>query len=80
MIFDYSKLRGKIKECFDTQKSFAQALGISERALSLKLNNKVFFSQDEIEKICSLLNILDIGSYFFVQKVQNNELSMERRS
>lgn len=77
MIFDYSKLRGKIKECFDTQKSFAQALGISERALSLKLNNKVFFSQDEIEKICSLLNISDIGAYFFVQKVQNDEQSVE---
>lgn len=71
MNFNYNKLKGKITECFSSQKNFAKSLGISERSLSLKLNNKLFFSQDEIEKACSLLGINDVGTYFFTQKVQN---------
>ncbi|WP_195618448.1 DUF739 family protein [Clostridium paraputrificum] len=57
MAFNYDKLRGRIVEKFGTQGRFAKALGVSERTLSLKLNNKIFFSQDEIAKISKLLNI-----------------------
>ena len=38
MAFDYSKLRGKIVEIFNTQSCFAIAMGWSERTLSLKMN------------------------------------------
>lgn len=72
MAFDYSKLRGRIIEKFGTQGCFAKKLGVSERTLSLKLNNKIFFSQDEITKISELLNISKdkIQVYFFEKEVQ----------
>lgn len=72
MAFDYDKLRGRIIEKFRTQGNFAKALGVSERTLSLKLNNKIFFQQDEITKISNLLNIAldEIQEYFFNQKAQ----------
>ncbi|WP_326511378.1 DUF739 family protein [Clostridium intestinale] len=72
MSFNYNKLRGRIKEKYGTQGSFAEALGVSERTLSLKLNNKIFFSQDEITKGSELLNIGadKIQVYFFEKEVQ----------
>lgn len=75
MAFDYRKLKGKIVEEYGTQGCFAKALGVSERTLSLKLNNKVFFTQNEMKKCSELLNIdLDkILIYFFKEKVQNIE-------
>ena len=39
MAFDFSKLRGKIKEVFGTQEKFAKAMGMSSVSLSAKLNN-----------------------------------------
>ena len=72
MAFDYSRLKGKIVEKFGTQGAFAKALGLSQRALSLKLRGKVFFRQDEIERAINLLCIKkeDIDKYFFAQNVQ----------
>lgn len=72
MAFDYSKLRGKIVEKYGTQGSFAKALGVSERTLSLKLNGKIFFGQDEMNKILNLLgeSVDFIKDYFFIEKVQ----------
>ncbi len=75
MSFDYSKLSGKMVEKYGTQYNFAIAIGLSERSLSLKLNNKVYWKNSEIKNACSLLDIPqeDIGSYFFEQKVQKSE-------
>lgn len=72
MAYDYSKLLGRIVERHGTQGKFSDALGLSERSLSLKLNGKVGFKQDEIRRICSLLELkdTDIPSYFFTLKVQ----------
>lgn len=72
MAFDYSKLRGRIVEKFDTQRAFAKAIGLSQRSLSLKLQGKLFFRQDEIERAINLLCIKpeDINKYFFAQNVQ----------
>ena len=72
MAFDYSKLRGRIREVFSTQKAFADALGMSTVSLSSKLNNRVEFSQEEINKSCVLLNIeaANIPVYFFTVKVK----------
>lgn len=76
MAFNYDKLRGKIREKFRTQENFASALGVSEKTLSLKLNNKVFFTQDEISKCAELLELkhIEIQEYFFTKEVQNFEL------
>ena len=53
MSFNYSKLLGKIIEEYGTQYNFALALGLSERSLSLKLNNKVRWKDTDIKKSCS---------------------------
>ena len=68
--FDYSKLKGRIKEVFDTQESYAERLGISRSSLSLRLTGKIEFSQSEIIKSCKVLDLdpSEIPSYFF--KVQ----------
>lgn len=71
-MFDYSKLRGKIKEVFGTQAKFADAMGLSSVSLSAKLNNTVQFTQSEINKACELLSIPFelIPIYFFTEKVK----------
>lgn len=72
LFFDYSKLAGKIREKFGTQKEFAKELGISEGTLSLKMTNYTYFSQAEIRKAMQLLD-LDPGfvtDYFFTPKVE----------
>lgn len=68
VVYDYSKLRGRIVEKYGSQGNFSRALGISQVALSRKLNNIVDFRQDEILKSISLLDIpnTDLGAYFFV--------------
>lgn len=72
MKFDYSRLRGKIKEVFKTQEAFAEALGISDTALSQKLTGQVSFKQVEMEKTCELLDVPKefIPVYFFDTKVK----------
>ncbi len=73
MSFNYSKLRGKIVEKFGTQIIFAEKLSVSQRTLSLKLNNKIFFSQDEIVRCSELLDINpnEIEEFFFTKEVQS---------
>jgi len=74
--FDYSKLKGRIREIFNTQSAFAEAMGMSTTSLSAKLNNKIEFSQKEIDKASDLLKIKkeEIPVYFFTSKVQEPEL------
>lgn len=74
MAYDYAKLNGKIVEKCGTQAVFAERMGLSERTISLKLNNKVAFKQPEIQKALSILGLTesDIQAYFFTLKVQDN--------
>lgn len=71
MSFDYRKLKGRIKECYDTQDNFAKALNIGRTGLSQRLNNHIDFSQKEISRAYVLLNLSkeEIPEYFFKQKV-----------
>ena len=55
MAFDYSKLRGKIKEVFGTQEKFADAMSMSTVTLSAKLNGRVDWTQAEMNLACDLL-------------------------
>ena len=73
-MFDYSKLKGKIKEVFGTQSAFAKAMGLSGVSLSSKLNNLTGFTQSEINKACELLDISFefIHVYFFTEKVKSS--------
>ncbi len=74
MVYDYSKLKGRIKEKFNTQKSFADAMHISSQTISYKVNNNVEWTQAEIDKAITLLDIPaeEIHVYFFAKKVENN--------
>ena len=71
MQFDFSKLLGRIKECGYTQEQLAEEIGTTKTTLNLKLNNKAYFTQPEIEKIRRVLCIAneEIGVYFFALKV-----------
>nr|WP_207746298.1 DUF739 family protein [Enterocloster bolteae] len=71
VVFDYSKLRGRIVEKYGTQRRFAMENQLSDRSMSLKLNNDIRLSQEEIMKWCELLDIdtQEIPVYFFAQKV-----------
>lgn len=71
MAFDYAKLKGKIIEKYGSQLEFSKAFGVSENTLSMKLNNKVRFTSDDIIKITDMLDIekVDVGIYFFTRKV-----------
>ncbi|MGM9630435.1 DUF739 family protein [Butyricicoccus sp.] len=67
MPYNYSRLLGRIVEKVGTQYKFAQAIGLSERTVSLKLNGKVGWKQTEIAKACDILDIdkSEICDYFF---------------
>ncbi len=72
MEYDYKALLGKITEVFGTQAKFAEAMEKSERTISLKLNNKIDWTQDEMFRAVDVLKVgFDaIPQYFFTQKVQ----------
>lgn len=69
MSFKYNKLRGKIVEVCGSQRNFSDTIHLSEQSITAKLNGRSDFSQEDIIKWSSALNISkeDIGSYFFNQ-------------
>ena len=70
--YDYSKLRGRIKEKFGTQSEFSKRLGLSEVSVSNKLNNIVDWGQEEMESAIDILEIpsSEIHAYFFAHEVE----------
>ena len=74
MTFDFSMLRGKIREKFSTETAFAEAMNISAPTMSAKLNGKVCWTDKEIVKACGLLDIpLEfIPVYFFTAEVKKS--------
>lgn len=71
-IFDYSKLRGRIREKFNNECLFAKEMGLSQATMSNKLNNGSEWTDREIEKAIRLLGltIKDIDQYFFEKKLE----------
>lgn len=59
-----ARLRGLRAEKRLTQKEMAQEMQITEAAYSLKENGKRNFTVNELEKICSILNV---DTNFFCQ-------------
>lgn len=74
MVYDYSKLAGRIVEKCGTQAVFAERMGLSERTISLKINNKVPWTQPDIQKASEVLEFPEeeIQPYFFTVKVQSD--------
>ena len=71
VMFDYSKLRGRIVEKLGVLSAFAKAMGVSEGTLSSKLASKTYFTTEEVVKACEILDIPieETYLYFFAPKV-----------
>ena len=73
MAYDYSLLLDKIRRKCKSQAVFAAMMKLSERTVSMKLNNKKQWKQSEIEQACKILEIdrSDIHNFFY-QLSSNN--------
>ena len=73
--FDFSMLRGKIREVCGSELKFGDAMGWSQTTLYAKLNGQVDFKQSEILRACDILDIMTefIPVYFFTVKVSNSK-------
>lgn len=72
--YDYSKLKGRIRELFETQESYSNAINRSSTSINDKLNNKKCFTQEEIKNSIKVLDISisEISQYFFTENVEKN--------
>lgn len=72
--FDYSILEGKIKQYYDTQEKFANAIPMGRTTLNQTLQNKNDFTVRKIVRICELLEIPteEISNVFFKEKSSEN--------
>lgn len=79
VVFDYSKLRGRIVEKYGTQRRFAMENQLSDRSMSLKLNNDIRLSQEEIMNgaNCLILIRRRYQYIFLLKKFQNRNLTKE---
>lgn len=68
--YDYSKLKGRVKEKCGTQTDFAHKIGRSSNYISNVFCGRTYFSQKDIACSSVVLEIEPqyIGEYFFCQK------------
>lgn len=73
---DFSALRRRIREEYQYECQFADAIGMTKEQLSSRFNNKHPFTVGEIITICTLLHIPEdeIGSYFRVPLQRKEEV------
>lgn len=76
--FDYSLLRQRMKAYRFSVSQLASKAGMDRSSLSLRLNNRREFTQEDILKISNVLEINhdDLGAYFFkdcVEKTKQND-------
>lgn len=66
-MFNYSKLRGRIKELGFSESEIAKKINISKATISSRLNGNSEFSSKETDCLIDLLQINDneIKDYFF---------------
>ena len=69
---NYAKLRGLIREVFETEEKFGMAMGVSKSTISQKLSGKTQWKMGEVAEACRLLGIRieDAHTYFFARKVE----------
>ena len=75
MEFDHSKLLGRIREYGYTQKTLANAIGMSVSQLNQCLNSRSNFKHKMILAICEELDIQisEIGEFFYTLKTRKTE-------
>lgn len=64
---DYSKLRGKIKEIYGSEKKLAEEMKIDPATLSRKLNNPNGLKTTDVQVMIEMLHIepKEVYEYFF---------------
>lgn len=67
MVFNYSKLRGRMVEVYGTIGKTAEAAEIRRDMLSQAMNGRRAFTPTEISRLARVLDIPaeEIGAYFF---------------
>lgn len=75
IVFDYSKLRGRIREKFGSYEELGPNISFTTVTLSRKLNNKGYFGSNEIIELAKVLDIEveEVTEYFFKVKVRKDE-------
>lgn len=73
-MFEYAKLRGRIKEVLRNEKEYANKMELTPQAVSSKLNGNSYFTDKEIYKSCTILDIpmVEVPIYFFTLKTELN--------
>lgn len=73
--YDYSKLRGRIKEKLGTEREFASRIGRTANYVSKVFQNGTYLAQNDISTGAEVLDIpvCEIGVYFFTQEVHKKE-------
>lgn len=66
-MYQYRKLKGRIKELYGSQAAFAEAIGMSHNTVCKKLTGRIGISQCDVERWAELLKIerCDYGEYFY---------------
>lgn len=80
ILYNYDLLKQKIEERYGTRKAFAEALGIAENTLSLKMNHVLCFTQDEITRIRNLLELSPTDmAYTFLISANESKMYFSKR-
>lgn len=76
--YDYSKLRGRIKEKLGTEREFASRIGRTANYVSKVFQNGTYLAQNDIANGADILDIPvdEIGVYFFTPEVHKNETNI----
>lgn len=73
--YDYSKLRGRIKEKLGTEREFASRIERTANYVSKVFQNGTYLTQNDIANGAEVLDIPigEIGTYFFTPEVHKNK-------
>lgn len=71
LVFDYSRLRGRMREKGQTLETLSKATGIGVSTLSLKMSRGTKFDCEQAWMIARCLDIEDMNPYFFEARLSN---------
>lgn len=73
-MYDFTKLKSRMIDQHETVASLSKKLGITEKVLYQKLNDKTEFTPKEIEQLMSILDIRaqEVEGYFFDRGIRNS--------
>lgn len=80
--YNYSKLKGKVRELEMTLNEYAEYIGITEQTLNKRFKNQRPFTQPEIAKTMQLFDepVNNIHLYFFYKKSCEKQNKLVRKT